>query len=97
MAKLLRDYHFTTEEEALALPTPIEKVRALVEAGVPIIHVAATEDMSVAIEDNTDVMEARVKELGGVMKVFRHPGGHHPHGLDDPKPVADWIEANFKA
>ena len=74
-----------------------DQVTALVEAGVPIVHVAATEDMSVAIEDNTDVMEARVKELGGIMKVFRHPGGHHPHGLDDPKPVADWIEANFKA
>lgn len=92
--KLLQDYHFASEEEAMQYPQPIDKVGILVKAGVPLVHAAATEDEIVPISENTDVMEKRVAECGGTLKVFRHPGLHHPHGLDDPAPLADWIEAN---
>jgi pimeloyl-ACP methyl ester carboxylesterase len=92
--KLLADYHFADEAEALAYPQPIDNVGILLQAGVPLVHAARTEDEIVPIAENTDVMEARVKALGGSLKVFRHPGNHHPHGLDDPAPMADWIEAN---
>ena len=94
--KLLQDYHFAGEEEALAYPNPIDRVEILLKAGVPLVHAARTEDEIVPITENTDVMEARVAALGGSLKVFRHPGGHHPHGLDDPAPMADWIEANAR-
>jgi hypothetical protein len=37
-------------------------------------------------------MESRYKALGGEITVLHKPGvGHHPHGLDDPKPVVDFI------
>jgi hypothetical protein len=33
------------------------------------------------------------KELAGVIEVIHKPGvGHHPHGLDDPTPVVEFIE-----
>jgi hypothetical protein len=51
-------------------------------------------DDVVPVEENTAVIEQRYKALGGTITVFRKPGvGHHPHGLDDPKPVVDLIEA----
>ena len=28
--------------------------------------------------------------------MIKEGGGHHPHSLRDPKPLADWIEANIK-
>ena len=61
-----------------------------------LIHAARTEDTVVPIAENTDIVEKRYKELGGSIKVFRHPGGHHPHGLDDPAPLIDYILENVK-
>lgn len=92
--KLMSDYHFRDEAEALAYPSPIDNVGILLKAGVPLVHAAGLDDEVVPFEENTAVMERRVAELGGKLTVFRHPGGHHPHGLDDPRPLADWIEAN---
>ncbi|MDR0931480.1 MAG: hypothetical protein LBM70_00450 [Victivallales bacterium] len=90
--KLLADYHFKSESEAMSYPSPIDRVEILIKAGIPLVHAAATEDEVVPIGENTDVMEKKVKALGGAIKVFRHPGKHHPHGLSDPKVVADWVE-----
>ena len=43
-------------------------------------------------EENTLIIEQRYKELGGKIVVLHKPGGdHHPHGLDDPQPVVDFI------
>ncbi len=91
-AKLQQDYHFASEAEALAYPNPIDRVKCLVDAKIPLVHAAGVDDITVPIEENTDVMEKRVREAGGTLKVFRHTGDHHPHGLDDPTPLADWIE-----
>jgi acetyl-CoA carboxylase alpha subunit len=43
-----------------------------------------------------DLVRKRYRELGGFIKVFRHPGGHHPHGLDDPTPLIDCILENVR-
>lgn len=87
-AKLIDDYHFTSEAEALAYThNPVDNLKGLVEAGIPLIHASATDDETVPIEENTDVLEARVKDLGGTITTFRHPGLHHPHGLEDPTPI----------
>ena len=93
-AKLMQDYRFANEAEALAYPNPIDRVKILVDAGIPLVHAAGVDDEVVLIDENTNIMEKRVHELGGQIKVFRHPGMHHPHGLEDPAPLADWVEAH---
>ena len=43
-------------------------------------------------EKNSDLIEQRYRQLKGEIQVIHKPGvGHHPHGLDDPKPVVDFI------
>ncbi len=93
--KILMDlYGFKTEAEALAYQgNPVDRLEPLAKAGIPLIHVIGDADTVVPPRANSDVIEKRYKALGGTITVFRKPGvGHHPHGLEDPKPVVDLIE-----
>jgi hypothetical protein len=46
----------------------------------------------VPVSENTAILEARYKKLGGSIQVIYKPGiGHHPHSLKDPKPIVDFI------
>jgi pimeloyl-ACP methyl ester carboxylesterase len=91
--KLLRDYGFASEAEALAYPgNPVDNLEPLAKAGVPLIHVFGDADLDVPWEENTKVIYERYKALGGHMKLIRKLGvAHHPHSLDDPAPIVDFI------
>jgi hypothetical protein len=46
------------------------------------------------VSENTSIVEQRYKAAGGTIRVIHKPGiGHHPHGLEDPTPVVDFIRA----
>ena len=96
--KLIRDYGFTDESEALAFRgNPIDQLAPLAKAGIRLIHVVGDTDDVVPVSENTAVIEQRYKTLEGTIRVIHKPGiGHHPHGLDDPTPVADFIRAAAK-
>ncbi|NPV47904.1 MAG: alpha/beta hydrolase [Armatimonadetes bacterium] len=91
--KLLRDYGFASEEEALAYDgNPVDNLAPLAAAGIPIIHVFGDADEDVPWEENTGVMFGRYTALGGHMELIRKPGvAHHPHSLDDPTPIVEFI------
>ncbi|MFZ2658387.1 MAG: hypothetical protein WAX69_25870 [Victivallales bacterium] len=90
--KLQVDYGFSSEKEALEYTgNPIDNLAVLAKAGIPLVHTAGTDDDVVPVDENTDIVDKRYKKLGGLIKVFRHPGGHHPHGLDNPEPLIDFI------
>ncbi len=43
------------------------------------------------------VLEDYYKENGGIIKVIsRSMCGHHPHGLDDPTIIVNFIEEHFE-
>jgi len=94
--KLQQDYGFHSEAEALAYPkNPIDNLASLARAHVPIIHLAADADEVVPYEENTVLVKARYEKLGGQIQVIVKPGfKHHPHGLDDPTPLVDFILAH---
>lgn len=87
--KLIVDYGFVDEAEALAYPgNPIDRLAPLAAAQVPIIHVYGEADEAVPWEENTGVVAVRYRALGGHLELIPKPGvGHHPHGLEDPAPV----------
>ena len=90
---LIKCYHFKDEAEALAYPrNPIDTLEPLAKAGVALIHVVGDVDKAVPVPENTAIIEARYTKQGGEIKVIHKANcDHHPHGLEDPTPVVDFI------
>lgn len=88
-----------TEEQALAYPAnPVDNLAPLAAAKIPIIAVAGDADDVVPLEENIGVVEKRYRELGGEIRVIVKPGvGHHPHSLEDPTPVVEFLSDNSLA
>ncbi len=95
--KLQQDYGFRSEEEALAYKkNPVDNLAPLARARVPIIHLAGDADEVVPYSENTVKIKERYEKLGGSIKVIVKPGfKHHPHGLDDPAPLVEFILAHI--
>ena len=91
--ELIKCYQFKNEAEALAYPgNPIDILPILAKAKIALIHVVGDSDTTVPPEENTTIIEKRYRKLGGEIVVIHKPGiGHHPHGLEDPTPVVDFI------
>ncbi len=86
-----------TEEEAMAYPyNPVDNLKALADAKIPILHVCADADEIVPAAENTMIVEKRYRELGGQIEVIYKPGAkHHPHCLENPQPIVDFIMKHF--
>jgi pimeloyl-ACP methyl ester carboxylesterase len=96
--KLQGDYGFKTEAEAVAFRgNPIDELAPIARAHVPIIHLAGDADEVVPYSENTVIVRERYEKLGGTIKVIVKPGfHHHPHGLDDPTPLVEFIEQHMR-
>jgi len=71
---------------------PLNNYMPLVKSKIPILAIRSGQDRSVLPQSNIDVLEKRMLEAGGDIQVVRRDFfGHHPHGLDDPSPLADFI------
>ena len=71
---------------------PIDNLKPLARASVPLLHVVGDADVVVPVEENTAIIEARYKKLGGSIRVIHKPGvGHHPHSLKDPASIVAFV------
>ncbi len=95
---LIKFYGFKDEAEALAYRgNPVDTLAPLAKAHVALIHVVGDADDVVPSAENAELIQQRYKELGGEIQIIHKPGvGHHPHGLDDPAPVVDFILRHAK-
>jgi pimeloyl-ACP methyl ester carboxylesterase len=91
--KLLDDYHFASEAEALAYDkNPIDNLEPLAKARVPLFLLCGDADDIVPYAENGAIVKQRYEKLGGPLTVLIKQGqGHHPHGLTDPTPVVEFI------
>lgn len=92
-ATLIRCYGFKNETEALAYPSnPVDHLEPLAQARISLLHVVGDVDDVVPVAENTAIVERRYQALGGEITLIHKPTvGHHPHGLDDPKPIVEFI------
>jgi pimeloyl-ACP methyl ester carboxylesterase len=95
--RLLKAYGLS-EEQALAYKlNPVDNLRPLAQAKIPLLHVCGDADDVVPLAENTALVEARYKALGGDITVLLKPGvGHHPHSLRDPAPIVDFVLKHAK-
>ena len=88
----LKAYGLTAEQALMYKRNPVDNLEPLARSVVPVLHVCGTSDTVVPMSENSDVVEKRYKKFGGKMTVIRKPGvGHHPHSLENPKPIVDFI------
>ena len=76
--------------------SPIDAMDKLIENNIPIIMLYGDADTVVLYEENGKVLEDYYRENGGDLKVICKPGcGHHPHSLEDPTPIIEFVEAHL--
>lgn len=92
--QMLKAYGFTSREDALLWQgNPVDHARVVVKARIPVLHVVGDADVVVPVDENSTVIEKRLKELGYTnFQIIRKPGvGHHPHSLKDPTQIVNFI------
>ena len=85
-----------SEEEALAYAkNPVDNLEPLARAQIDILSICGESDSIVPFKENTGILAERYRALGGKISVIVKPGGeHHPHSLEDPSPIVDFIQAH---
>jgi len=74
---------------------PIDKIDLVLKAAIPIIIVAGDADTIVPYEENSAILADYYREKGGKIIIIIKSGvGHHPHSLEDPKPIVDFLVEN---
>lgn len=77
--------------------SPIDNMAPLIENDIPVIMLYGNMDNVVVYQENGKVLEDYYKEHGGTIKVIgKSMCGHHPHGLDDPTPIIEFVEKYYK-
>ncbi len=79
LAKACGAYGLTEADLAahLAAHNPVDRLAPLAKAGVPILHLHGDQDAIVPLEQNSALLEARYRALGGEARVIVFPGQGH--------------------
>ena len=89
---LLNEWQLTDEAMKTFKGNPIDNLEPLAKADIPIIGVCGDADKVVPYEENMAIVRARYLALGGRVEIILKPGvDHHPHSLENPEPVVDFI------
>ncbi len=96
--KCCKQVYGITEEEAKSFDrSPIDILKPIADAKIPIIHVCGGADEIVPITENSDMLQKRLQELGHDMTLIVKPDClHHPHSLENPTPIYEFILKSWK-
>ena len=87
-----KDYGLTEEQAAQFSNNPLDNATKIAKLGFPILHVVGDADEVVPVDENSNPFEEKIKAAGGDIKVIHKPGvKHHPHSLQNPTPIVDFI------
>ena len=88
-----KDFDFSTDAEAVEFKgNPIDITNNIAKGGFPMLHVVGDADEVVPVAENTVIFEQKINAAGGSIQVIHKPGvGHHPHSLQNPQPIVDFI------
>jgi sialidase-1 len=98
--RLKKEYGFSSDKEAKAYSNnPIDNLKDLAEAKVPVLHMIGLNDIIVPPEENTIKLINRYIKLGGAATVIpctkgKHNLEGHHFPIETPKIVADFIKYN---
>ena len=83
-----------TESEMLSYrENPLDVMHIPAEAKIPLVLVYGDADPVVPYSENGALLEKLYRECGAPLECYgKHGCAHHPHGLPDSKPIADFLE-----
>ncbi len=89
-----RAWGFSSYGEAYAYnDQPIHRIKALIDAKLPVGLVYGLSDEVVPAYENAEILREMYEKAGAPIKSWaRSAYGHHPHGLEDPAPLLAYIE-----
>ena len=75
---------------------PINNCISIAKSKIPVIHVYGEDDKIVPYLENTAVLAKNFHAAGGLIKLIGKTNvGHHPHSLEDPTPIVEFILSNM--
>ena len=93
--KCLEAYNLDEQSVLDFTGIPIHNAVKVAQAGVPVIHVCGMADNVVPYVENTAKLATNFESAGGDISLILKEGvGHHPHSLQNPKPLVDFILKN---
>ncbi len=92
-SQMLDAYNLTEGELAGFKENPLDNSEELAKTGLPVLLVAGGADDVVPYPENGEPFAKRFRDAGGNIEVIVKPDcGHHPHSLEDPAPIVDFVE-----
>lgn len=91
--RLKSAYGFQSDDDAIAYKlNPVDNLKPLAAARIPLLHVCGETDDVVPIEENSRLVAERYQQLGGPMTLISKPHcNHHPHSLKDPARIVNFV------
>lgn len=89
---LLEEWGLTDDQMNSFSGNPIDRLKPLADARIPVICVCGDSDKVVPFSENSAIVRQRYTAMGAPFELILKPGvHHHPHSLSDPAPVVDFI------
>lgn len=89
---LLEEWGLADDQMNSFSGNPIDRLKPLTDAGIPVICVCGDSDKVVPFSENSAIVRQRYTAMGAPFELILKPGvDHHPHSLSDPAPVVDFI------
>lgn len=93
--ELLREWNLSEEEMSDFKGNPIDNLIPMVKSKIPVIAVCGGKDKVVPYNMNMKLLAERYRSMGGIVEtILKSDCDHHPHSLDEPSPVVDFIVRN---
>ena len=71
---------------------PLDKIHILAKNKTPVVICAGDSDVDVPFSENGEIFDKELRALGGDIMTIVKPGcDHHPHSIERPQPIADFI------
>ena len=91
-------YGNLTLEEIKSCPeNPLNRIDKLLSSKIPLFLVCGDADEVVIYEENGKILAQAYENAGAPLRLVVTEGrGHHPHGLDDPTVIRDFLIEAYK-
>ncbi len=88
-----RVFSWESDKEAKSYKkNPVDRLDELILSDIPVLLIAGDSDTTVPYEENGKLMADAYKKAGkNITVILKENCGHHPHSLEDTKPIEGFV------